>query len=158
MDHLPQFRFANDKQDDANILYRRVLNARRAKRYRARRKEQQQPYLETPNIGTTAMGPTISYISTEAALSVSSDSLPNLPLSRGSMTGDIYLEYDDSGLNHTDPGSDYQQQASVEPDQLDNTEQGTVSQIPESYMEEETNISSNPGSDLEIQGGRIIIL
>lgn len=40
MDTLPQFRFANDGQDDASILYSSVLNTRRAERYQARRKEQ----------------------------------------------------------------------------------------------------------------------
>jgi hypothetical protein len=48
MDILQQFRFTNDKQDNASILHRRVLNTHRAKQYRARRKEQLR-HSETPN-------------------------------------------------------------------------------------------------------------
>jgi hypothetical protein len=130
MDTLPQFRFANDNQDDASILHHRALNTRRVKRYRSRRKEQL-GHSESPNIGTNAVRPTNLNLSSEVALSGCSDTLLDSRSSGGSIAGDIYLECDDHGSpDDTHIGSTCQQLASDEPDPLDGEEQGTMSQMP----------------------------
>jgi hypothetical protein len=66
------------------------------------------------------------------------------------MAGDLYLECDNPGSpDEPSVGSTCQQQASDELDPQDGEEQETMSQLPESYIEEESNFTSCLKSDLE---------
>lgn len=70
--------------------------------------------------------------------------------SYGSIAGDLHLGCDDLGLSEEPSvGSTCQPQASDEPDPQDSEEQETMSQLPESYIEEESNVTSCLKPDLE---------
>jgi hypothetical protein len=96
------------------------------------------------------VGPINLNLFTEEALSGYSDTLLDPCFSYKPIAGDIYLECDDPGsLDEINIRSTCQQQISDKTDPLDSEEQGHISQMPESYIEEKINLTSSLESDLE---------